>query len=587
MSLNIRNQLLLIAVCVLLFFTRLGVAPLWDRDEPRNAGCTAEMMDRGDLVVPVFNDELRTHKPILLYWLMMVSYSVFGVSEFGARAVSAVAGIGTVLLTYHLARRLFDSRTAIFSGVVLASTIMFCVASRAATPDALLILWSTLAIYCFVRGSFRRDGLPNDQLMPSGKSLYAMYAAMGLGVLTKGPVGLILPTAVVGMYLLVTRLPARQPTTSWWQAAVGNLRAFAPMHFLRTCWDMRPVTALLVAGALALPWYAWVHVRTAGVWTAEFFWIHNVSRASATMEGHSGPPVLFYVVAILFGFFPWSILAIPTGLNVHREVRKCVHRHAYVLLLCWLGVYVGLFSLAQTKLPSYVTPCYPALAIMVGHFVSRWVDRERLPAGWLKVGLLHWGLVGIAMLVGLPLLAGRLLPGSEWLGIMGCIPLGGACVCWWFITGDRRHAVRWVFTATSVAFVALLMAFVPAEVGRHRQDSALLARISQHDGPIVAYGHLEPSWVYYGGRPIREFEAARHSELASFLSEHDDALLLTTDRRLEPLAIKIPLLASFEVFHQAEYFLRSRNLLLLKSAKNTQAIANRQDAGEPDGQGRY
>ena len=138
--------LLLIAVSALIFFSRLGVPPLWDRDEPRNAGCAAEMMAAGDWVVPVFNSELRTHKPVLLYWLMIASYSVFGVNEFGARFVSASLGIGTVLLTYGMGRRLFNCQIGRWAGIILASTIMFGVASRAATPDALLMFCGTLPV---------------------------------------------------------------------------------------------------------------------------------------------------------------------------------------------------------------------------------------------------------------------------------------------------------------------------------------------------------------------------------------------------------------------------------------------------------
>ena len=147
-----------------------------------------------------------------------------------------------------------------------------------------------------------------------------MYAAMGLGVLAKGPVGLVLPTAVIGMYLLIATLPPvsgdGRRGTRW----LGVLRPFAPFHFLRTCWTMRPISALAASLAVASPWYVWVTVRTDGEWTRGFFLQHNVARALQTMEGHAGPPILFYAGAILVGFFPWSILAIPTGV-VHGRSR--------------------------------------------------------------------------------------------------------------------------------------------------------------------------------------------------------------------------------------------------------------------------
>lgn len=567
-----KDQLLLLAVGAMLFFTNLGAAPLWDRDEPRNAGCTAEMLARGEFVVPVFNNELRTHKPILLYWLMMATYSVFGVNEFGARAVSSCLGMGTVLLTYSLARCLFDRHVARWSGLVLSSTLMFSVASRAATPDGLLIFCSTLAIYLFVRGSFARG---EDRLMPTGKFLYGMYAAMGLGLLAKGPVGLVVPTAVIGMYLLIMRLPEMPAAATRGQAILRMFRPFAPLHFLKTCWSMRPLTALATAGIVAVPWYVWVHVRTDGVWTHEFFWLHNVSRASATMEGHAGPPILFYVVAILVGFFPWSILAIPTWLKIVGEQKTPLGYRAFVLLACWIAVYVGIFSIAQTKLPSYVTPCYPAIAVMVGYFMSNWNTQATKEMKWVKVGLVHWCVVGIALLVGLPIAANRWLPGSEWLGVIGCVPLLGAFVCWRLLNADRRQQTAICFGGTSIAFVGLMMALVPAEIGRHRNDASLFAELGRHRGPVVAFGHLEPSWIFYGGKPIREFKVEEEAELAAYLDEHRDAMLLTTDRRMEPLTKRVAIVANYKVIHQTDYFLRDRSLLLLKSAAEASRIANR------------
>ena len=113
-------QVLLALIAGTVFFTNLGVPALWDIDEPRNAVCAREMLDNNDWVVPTFNGELRAHKPILLYWLMMGSYSAFGVTEFAARFCSAALSIGTVLLVYHVARRLFNARTAFLSALALA-----------------------------------------------------------------------------------------------------------------------------------------------------------------------------------------------------------------------------------------------------------------------------------------------------------------------------------------------------------------------------------------------------------------------------------------------------------------------------------
>ena len=169
------HHLLIITLSSAVLVSYLGNSRLWDRDEPRNAGCAAEMLARGDWVVPVFNGELRTAKPVLLYWLIMSAYAVFGLNEFAARFPSALLGIGTVLATYHIGKRLFNPQVGLWSALLLTTSLMFNVASRAATPDASLLFFSTLALLVFAHVSF-----PRFPARPS--MIVLMYGLMGLGV---------------------------------------------------------------------------------------------------------------------------------------------------------------------------------------------------------------------------------------------------------------------------------------------------------------------------------------------------------------------------------------------------------------------
>jgi hypothetical protein len=131
------NQAGLVAFfAAMVMLTNLGGPRLWDIDEPRNAGCAREMWLRGDWVVPTFNAELRTHKPVLLYWCMMAAYSLLGPTELAARLPSALAAIGTCVCTYLMGRRLFSPQAGVWAGIALATSLMFAVAGRAATPDA-------------------------------------------------------------------------------------------------------------------------------------------------------------------------------------------------------------------------------------------------------------------------------------------------------------------------------------------------------------------------------------------------------------------------------------------------------------------
>jgi len=392
--------ILLVAGCV--FFTNLGGPKLWDRDEPRNAGCAAEMLARGDWIVPTFNDELRTHKPVLLYWLMMIAYRVTGIGEFSARFWSAVAGVGTTVLTYHIGRRLFNSTVGLWAAVVLASSIMFGVLSRAATPDAVLIFWQTAAIYVFLcamspatatTGSAPDSSQPwrTQQFFPkSHATAVLMYALMSVAVLAKGPVGIVLPTAVIGMFLLVMRLPGEENTEpppgrlrAWLRRIARLFRCFYPGHFFRTAWSMRPVTAILVAVCVAAPWYMLVGLQTNWEWNIGFIMDHNVGRATQVLEGHRGSALIYYPVAMTIGFFPWSLFLVPVVLETVRRIRRRdPWRTGCMFAVCWIGVYVVVFSIARTKLPNYVAPAYPAMALLTAGYLYQLGRSSALSATW-------------------------------------------------------------------------------------------------------------------------------------------------------------------------------------------------------------
>ena len=170
-----RPQLVLVLVGGVIFFTNLGGPKLWDEDEPRNAACAREMLERGDWVVPTFNYELRPQKPVLLYWLMMASYSVFGVNELAARLPSALLAMGTTLVTFHLGRLLFNARVGLFGGLMMASCLMFGVAGRAATPDSCLIFFTSLSLLAFVWQGSASSGFSLQGSVESGSEESAAY----------------------------------------------------------------------------------------------------------------------------------------------------------------------------------------------------------------------------------------------------------------------------------------------------------------------------------------------------------------------------------------------------------------------------
>src|SRR5688572_2438884 len=169
------HYLLLAGLAGIMFFLNLGAASLWDVDEGRNSTCSLEEMEAGNWIVPTFNGQLRVDKPALLYWLQILSYQLFGVSEFAARFPSALAALITVFLVYELARSMFTRTTGLLAGVIVSTTPMLCGAARFANPDALLNCLTVLTLTIFWFGlSARRWWW-----------FAALGAATGLAVLAK------------------------------------------------------------------------------------------------------------------------------------------------------------------------------------------------------------------------------------------------------------------------------------------------------------------------------------------------------------------------------------------------------------------
>jgi 4-amino-4-deoxy-L-arabinose transferase-like glycosyltransferase len=598
-----RHLLLILVVGAIVLFTNLGGPRLWDRDEPRNAGCTREMVARGDWVTPVFDGELRTHKPILIYWLMMTAYAVFGINEFAARFWSATAATLTAVVTYGIGRRMFSPAVGLWAAVILVTTLMFDVAARAATPDALLIFWNTAALGVYVwgrrapwsRSADDRTMQDLEQLFPSGPVSVLMYGCMGVAALAKGPVGVVLPTAVIGMDLLIERLPARAtalPTGLWPSllARVGRLlRPFAPLHFLRTCWSMRPITALVAVALVALPWYVAVAWRTDGQWVRGFLMDHNLGRAAHALEGHRGF-VLYYPVALLVGFFPWSVFAVPTALEIFRRLRARSHDGAgYTFVLGWLGVYLGLFSIARTKLPSYITPSYPAVALLVASFMVAWMSETSCVARrWTQAAFACLGVVGAIIIVAVPVAAARYLPGEYWLAALGVIPALTAGVGLVLIRRQAYRRASVVFAAGAVALTTGMFAIGAARVDAHQTFHTLVDVVHQHsaDPQIGALGVAEPSWVFYAGHPLdrlvasddtpasapagqacepataRGWECKPTWDIWRYLRESPNRYAITSQRYLESVG---GLCDDVQVLARTPYFLQNDTLLLLSA----------------------
>jgi 4-amino-4-deoxy-L-arabinose transferase-like glycosyltransferase len=468
------HYLLLAVVWAVLCLPNLGGPSLWDIDEGNNAECAQEMYESGNFIVPTFNYKLRVDKPVLLYWLQASAYHVCGINEFAARLPSALAALLALLVVYELGRRLFDRSAALLAALILAGSIAFCAAAHFANPDSLLNLCILLTMWCSWEHYTRR-----------GWWLLGAGAACGLGMLAKGPVALVLPMATTALFLLVRR----------------ELR--------RWC-DLRLLGAVLVFVLIAAPWYVWVGLETKGEWLAGFFWKHNLERAVGVMENHSGP-FFYYVLVVFVGLGPWSIFLGPTIWHAIRQRTEGTQ-----FLLCWVAVWFVFFTVVRTKLPNYILPAYPPLALLTASFLDDWRrGRITLPAWVMPVGLTCLALAGVGVGLGLliagdalPLsLPGRRLPGLERGAWLGGIFLLGAAAAGWCARRGRRGGLIGCLATTGIVFIAALAFWGVDLVDRFKAPRALIQALPEdylrREVRIGAIGYFQPSLVFYCQREVR------------------------------------------------------------------------------------
>ena len=187
--------LILLSLCFLLFFFRLGTPPLWDGDEGMHAATSKDMVLSGDWITPTLNGEKFYDKPVLYNWFVSLSFLVFGFNEFAARLPSALLGTGCVLIVYLLARGMFGPTAGLLSGVFLATSGEQMILSRVVVHDIALAFFMTLSLFFFYAGFKREQGRKRYFLL--------FYASAGFAVLAKGPVGILLPVLIIGLFLLL------------------------------------------------------------------------------------------------------------------------------------------------------------------------------------------------------------------------------------------------------------------------------------------------------------------------------------------------------------------------------------------------
>lgn len=481
--------------------------PVYVLDEAKNSACAMEMFQRDDWVLPTFNGQLRTDKPPLHYFFMMVSYRVFGINPFAARFFSVVMGLLTVASVYFFTRRMTNERTAFFSGLVMASSLFVIAEFHLAVPDPYFIFFLTLSWLSFAYAlTTQRSGY-----------FVLSYVAIALAFMSKGPAALVL-SGLIFLTLLYLR---------------GQLT----WAFLKT--------AMLPAGILAfiavtVEWWVQVWRKTDGEWVKGFLLGHNVDRFLAPYEDHGSFPGMAILV-LLVALLPLSPWLPASMIRIWKE-----HRGNALLMVSLLSVVVVVlfFSISRTFLPNYIGPAVPFAAILIGfaidHAISHPPARARFWVGISVVFLL--GLIAVLALAirqdrwisGMPELAALFLP---W-------PIG-AFIAWWAL-GRGKQEMAWSSYLLSfwMAGVLIFQIGVP-RILEINPVQASLPIVKTTDREVIGYRLFNPAYVFALQRPLLTYFTA--AEVISY-SSNRRVMVLTRKEHQDDLTA-----AGFTVVFERPY----------------------------------
>ena len=552
-TLIVRDGLLLLVLCVVLYLPGLGHIPLWDDDETRFACVAREMLQSGDWTVPRYAGQIAD-KPAAFFWLVASSFALFGETPFAARIVSALCGIVAVLVSWRTMLLLSDARTALWSAVALASSLLFVVEARAATMDMALLLVLSLLMHVVVAGWWKSGSFSLRRLDP-GKVICA-GALAGAGVLLKGLVAVMLPLLVLGTFAFLVQRGER-PSFVRLRDAVDSTR---PLLFL--------CSALFVAA----PWHASVVWKTGSEWLEIFYLQHHLGRISGVMEGHGGFPFL-QVPMLLAGFFPWSVF-LPLSLwRCCREGLAGRREPASALAVVWLLVWLLVFSLSATQLPNYLLPAYPAAAFMVGKFLVGAIRRpDKTGNFWFHAaasGLILGGLVIAAAAYAVAFL--QQLPRIAQMGaLLALIQTSSALLLSGAVHLKKRKLGLVFFAAGAMALFSAVFFWVAPVASALDPLPRFLAVAGQgRSAPATwaTYRFSVPGLFWRSGSIVEVCRSP--TQLLEFLSGADQAMALVNADAVpeiaailgsdpKPLAIGRPLLRTHDVWLLGSCSLQAR-----------------------------
>jgi 4-amino-4-deoxy-L-arabinose transferase-like glycosyltransferase len=475
----------------LCYAVNIGYLPLWDPDEPYYIESAREMVESGDLITPYFNYEPRLNKPVFFYWLQVLSGRLFGFNELSARFPSFLAGIALLWLIYKIGSLLYDKKTGLIAMLIGATSFEIYVLSRQSVTDMCLAFFMTLAIYGYV-SVYKAE---------KNGEWYLFYIGTAFAVITKGPVGLLLPGAVVFSIMLAQR----------------DFSLIKKLHVIK---------GVIIFIMIASPWYILVLIQQGFKFLRIFLIENNFLRFITPIYKHTGG-IWYYIPVLLLGFFPWVIFLI---LSVHRHLnwmkekkisllgKKNPLSFSALLNIAWFAVYFIFFSISGSKLPAYILGLFPALSLFTASGLSL-SHKKKTSRIFVAFHYVYLGLVVVSLMFIL-----RYCFFQDWMLIAlfffglsaSAVLLNLFKITLFRDQMGQMHAVT--FTATLITTIGLLISanffFFPkiAEYFPLKALGGVAEKGNVESGEIIAYKYYEPSMVFYSHKKIIRIEKMEELE---------------------------------------------------------------------------
>lgn len=464
-----RDVAVLLVICAIAFGWRLGRLGLIDPDEPFYAQTAVEMLDRHDWVTPHIFGHPQFEKPPLFYWLACVSFSALGRSELAARLPGALSATLLVFLTWAFGRRAFGQRAGLLAGIVLASGVAFAVTARMMLTD--VVFAACVCAACF---AFWRAAEPGTDAAPEERRTRWVVLSLvmsALAVLTKGPLGSLIPGLAAFAWLRLTRRP--------FPARGAGLALAAALYAL-----------------IALPWYVvmladyrWDYVRA--------FFLHENLERLYRAEHPSNNRLDYYPAVLILGSFPWIPLV---GLTLMRVRSLLARGGAALYLACWFVTSFVFFTIAQSKLPTYILFLFVPLALLAGVTLDALLREGFRGRAERRVALAlaAFQALGVCAAFAFPAYRAYFLPAAA---AAGCLFLAAFLLA-------RRPSAGWV-AASVAATLALVVGAttwsaqaIEAETSV-RPATQALARSGAAEAPVLTSAFLVRGVYFYAHRGAR------------------------------------------------------------------------------------